>query len=228
MDVRPVGSALERYKLNNVYETGIEIGRGSYATVVELEYKGLRCVGKKIHQVLYQGQESIHLSRFEEECKLLSQLSSPHIVQFLGVYCDLETNAPVLVMEFLPITLAQSLDRYGTMPDEISLSILRDVTLGLRYLHERDNPIIHRDLSANNVLLTTDMCAKISDLGVAKILELSYFQQQTMTKTPGTSCYMPPEVMADKPHYNLKVCLCNSIYIFQVKSQHTHEVDHYS
>ena len=202
---RDAQSGLERFKLSDIRETGKEIGRGSYATVVELDYKGLRCVGKKIHQVLYEGQESIHLKRFEEECKLLSQLSNPHIVQFLGVYSDLETNAPVLVMEFLPVTLAQSLDRYGTMPDEISLSMLRDVTLGLRYLHERDNPIIHRDLSANNVLLTTDMCAKISDLGVAKILQLRSVQQQTMTKTPGTSCYMPPEVMADKPHYNLKV-----------------------
>ena len=197
---------METYKLSDVRETGKEIGRGSYATVVELEYKGLRCVGKKIHQVLYEGQESSHLRQFEEECKLLSQLSHPHIVQFLGVYCDLETNAPVLVMEFLPATLAQSLDRYGTMADEISLYILRDVTLGLRYLHERDNPIIHRDLSANNVLLTTDMCAKISDLGVAKILQLRSVQQQTMTKTPGTSCYMPPEAMADKPRYDLKVC----------------------
>ena len=197
---------METCKLSDVRETGKEIGRGSYATVVELEYKGLLCVGKKIHQVLYEGQESSHLKRFEEECKLLSQLSSPHIVQFLGVYYDSETNAPVLVMEFLPATLAQSLDQYGTMPDEISVSILRDVTLGLRYLHERDNPIIHRDLSANNVLLTADMCAKISDLGVAKILELSPFQRQTMTKTPGTSCYMPPEAMADKPLYDLKVC----------------------
>ena len=105
----------------------------------------------------------------------------------------------------LPTNLTQCLDRYGIMPDEISFSILRDVSLGLRYLHERDSPIIHRDLSANNVLLTSDMNAKISDLGVAKILEVNPFREQTMSKAPGTSCYMPPEVMSDKPQYDLKV-----------------------
>ena len=110
-------------------------------------------------------------------------------------------------MEFLPITLTQCLDYHGVLPEEISSSILRDVTLGLRYLHERDNPIIHRDLSANNVLLTPDMSAKISDLGVAKILQVNPIQQQTMSKIPGTWCYMPPETMEEKPHYNSKVCL---------------------
>ena len=195
--------SLETYKLGDIHETGREIGRGSYATVVELDYKGLRCVGKKIHPVLYLGQETIHLKRFEEECRLLSRLSNPHIVQFLGVYFDL--HAPVLVMEYLPTTLAQSLDKYGVLANEISFSILRDVTVSLRYLHERDEPIIHRDLSANNVLLTADMRAKISDLGVAKILQMSPVQQQTMSKTPGTSCYMPPEAMSDKPRYDVKV-----------------------
>ena len=37
-------------------------------------------------------------------------------------------------------------------------SILQDVILGLHYFYERDVPIIHRDLSANNVLLTSDTC----------------------------------------------------------------------
>ena len=196
---------LERYTLHDIHETAGEIGQGSYATVVELDYRGLRCVGKKIHKILYQGQEDVHLRRFEEECRLLSQLSHPHIVQFLGIYFEDDINAPVLVMEFLPMTLAQSLDKYGIMPDEISFSIFRDVTLGLRYLHERDVPIIHRDLSANNVLLTSDMSAKISDLGVARILQS--VNSTTMTKTPGTWCYMPPEAMAEKARYNLKVQL---------------------
>lgn len=200
-------AVLERYILRDAYETAREIGRGSYATVVELDYKGLRCVGKKIHKILYEGQEDVHLRRFEEECRMLSQLNHPHIVQFLGIYFDSDStnvHAPVLVMEFLPMTLAQCLDKYGIMPNEISFSILQDVTLGLRYLHERDVPIIHRDLSANNVLLTSDMSAKISDLGMARIVQ-PVNSPITMTKTPGTWCYMPPEAMAEKARYNLKV-----------------------
>lgn len=217
-------NGLGRYMLSDVCETGKEIGRGSFATVVELNYKGLRCVGKKIHPALYVGQETIHLGRFEEECRLLSQLSHPHIVQFLGVYpLQEDAEVPALVMEFLPTNLTQCLYQYGTMPNEISYSILRDVSLGLRYLHERDNPIIHRDLSANNILLSSDMSAKISDLGVAKILRVNPFRQQTMSKAPGTSCYMPPEVMSDKPHYDLKVhtVTCGTITLKAVTNNYS-------
>ena len=201
-----VHNSLEQYNLPSARETGLEFGEGSYAVVVEVNYKGLRCAGKKIHRVLYEGQVDNLVRRFEEECRLLSQLRHPHIVQFLGIYFETDNNVPVLVMEFLPTTLTQCLDCYGIMPEEIKCSILQDVALGLRYLHDRHDPIIHRDLSANNVLLTADMRAKISDLGVAKILENNPTRMFTMTKTPGTQCYMPPEAMVGPtPRYNIQV-----------------------
>ena len=76
-------------------------------------------------------------------------------------------------MEFLPTTLAQCIERYDRLSTDICYAILRDVALGLRFLHEQRPRVVHRDLSANNVLLTGDMAAKISDLGVAKILQIN-------------------------------------------------------
>ena len=205
-------NSLEQYRLLTARETGLEFGRGSYAAVIEVDYKGLRCAGKKIHRVLYEGQVDNLVRRFEEECRLLSQLRHPHIVQFLGIYFEVDTNAPVLVMEFLPTTLTQCLDCYGIMPEEINCSILQDVAVGLRYLHDRRDPIIHRDLSANNVLLAADMRAKISDLGMAKIVE-DPSRLFTMTKTPGTQCYMPPETMLHRPRYSIMVSNLNIAYL---------------
>ena len=97
--------------------------------------------------------------------------------------------------------------RYGVLPEAISYGILRDVALGLRYLHEHSPPIIHRDLSANNVLLTSSMNGKISDLGVAKILNITPAQmtQRMSTQAPGTPCYMPPEALLAKPTYTSKI-----------------------
>ena len=195
--------ALQQYTLQGVRETGVELGRGSYAAVYAVEYKGLTCAAKKPYQMFYEEEYSTR--RFQEECALLSRLKHPNIVQFLGIYYQRGSMLPALVMECLLMTLAQCLDQYGVLPNEIGYSILKDVALALSYLHQHDPPIIHRDLSANNVLLTRGMTAKISDLGVAKMLDLNPMQLHTMTKTPGTQCYMPPEVFVPKPSYSSKV-----------------------
>jgi serine/threonine protein kinase len=108
-------------------------------------------------------------------------------------------------MEFLPTNLTSCIEQYGILPKEISYSILHDVALGLHYLHSQTPPIIHRDLSSNNVLLTPNMTAKISDLGVARILNLTPLQVSRMTQTPGTPAYMPPEVMVANPKYDTSV-----------------------
>ena len=129
------------------------------------------------------------------------------------------SELPELVMEYLPTTLRRCLDTHGALPAEMGSGILLEVALGLRYLHEFSPPIIHRDLSSNNVLLTTSMTAKISDLGVAKILDVSPGRaaQMTQTRVPGTPAFMPPEAMLDRPKYTSKV----DIFSFGVLVVHT-------
>lgn len=194
-----------------MHNTGRTIGEGSYAAVQELNFCGLKCVGKKIHTLLYKIASDVErnnmLRNFGRECELLSRLHHPCIVQFLGVYCEDGSQLPILVMEYLHTTLASCLDKHGVLPEEISYRVLSGVALGLRYLHEHSPPIIHRDLSANNVLLTTDMSAKISDLGVAKMLNLSpaKMTQIISTQAPGTPCYMPPEALVSTPSYTSKI-----------------------
>ena len=194
-------------KLKGVNVTEEIIGHGSYGTVLKLDYLGLKCAGKKIHDVLQQGKTKYcyPTHKFEEECCLLSQLHHPNIVQFLGVFYQHNEQIPILVMEFLHINLTSCIDRYGILTNEINYSILHDVALGMHYLHSQIPPIVHQDLSSNNILLTTGMTAKISDLGVAKILNLNPQQISRMTQTPGTPAYMPPEVMVVYPKYNSSV-----------------------
>ena len=198
--------SLDSFKLTGVTVTDRVLGHGSYATVLELQYKGLKCAGKKIHEVLLrQGASSYSVQTFEKECQLLSQVHHPNIVQFLGLCYEPGVELPILVMEFLPTTLAASIENYGVMPTDINYSVLHDVAVGLYYLHSRPQPIIHRDLSSNNVLLARDMKAKISDLGVARILDVSPIRASRMTQTPGTAAFMPPEVMIDKPTYGTSI-----------------------
>ena len=198
-------AGFEPYRLTGVRVTEEEYGRGSYATVVALEYRGLKCAGKKLHYVLVEEGVREIVYRFEGECRLLAQMRHPNIVQFIGVYFEEDSEIPILVMEFLLTTLTRCIDTHGVLPEEISYSILHDVALGLYHLHIRTPPIVHRDLSANNILLTPNMTAKISDLGVAKILNLTPFQLSRMTRAPGTLAYMPPEALSEEPRYDTRI-----------------------
>lgn len=205
--------SVEAYKLDDVRVTDHELGRGSYAVVLEINYKGLKCAGKKIHDLLLtmENENESHVDnrstaiRFERECQLLSQVRHPNIVQFLGVHFQENAQSPVLIMEFLPMNLTSCIKKYHKIPAEIVYSILFDIALGLNYLHSQLTPIVHRDLSSNNVLLTPNMSAKISDLGVARILNLTPQQVSRMTRNPGTLAYMPPEVMVADPKYDISI-----------------------
>ena len=203
-------SGLDPFKLTGIELTKNELGTGSYASVYELNYLGLKCAGKKLHESLLKqgGGTTYALRRFEEECRLLSQMRHPNIVQFLGVYFERGMQVPFLVMEFLPTTLSSCIEKNGILRSELSYSILYDIALGLNYLHSQVPPIIHRDLSSNNVLLTADIKAKISDLGVAKIVNLTPLQVSRMvhnTQAPGTPAYMPPEALVASPKYDKSI-----------------------
>ena len=131
----------------------------------------------------------------------MADMRHPHIVQFLGL-CYLEgSTPPVLVMEQLDSNLDNLLETTPSIPLTLKQSLLTDVARGLLYLHTRDPPVVHRDLSARNVLLTSSLVAKISDLGCARIVNLRPGQLARLTHIPGTQVYMPPEAFYDPPRY---------------------------
>ena len=175
-----------------------------------MEIPGAVCAAKKIHDILLDSPaaEFRRIStKFVEECELMSTLRHPHIVQFLGVCFLPGSRLPALVMERLLTSLHDLLDSdtggsepppdapKSFFPLGLKRSILHDVARGLAYLHDRSPPIIHRDLSARNVLLNSAMVAKIADLGVARIVPRMR-TAATMTKAPGAFIYMPPEAVA--------------------------------
>ena len=172
----------------------------------ELEVGGVACAGKSIHDVLLQ--PDIHgfsnlSERFVEECEIMSRLRHPHVVQFLGI-CWLNTSRlPVLVMELLMTSLDALLGKHPNIPLALKASILYGVAKGLTYLHE--GSIIHRDLTARNVLLDSAMRAKIADFGVARIVNLSGQEVATMSRVPGTFVYMAPECSTSDVGYNKKL-----------------------
>ncbi len=188
---------IRRFLLENVRPTGRELGVGSYGSVEEVEVDGLICAGKKIHEVLINEGVQIIAQKYVEECQLMSDLRHPHIVQFLGL-CFLEDSSlPVLVIEKLMTSLDDLLESTPNIPIGLKRSILADVARGLIYLHShKPSPVIHRDLSAKNVLLNSALIAKVSDLGNSRIVDFQPGQlARTLSRAPGTMVYMPPEAL---------------------------------
>ena len=123
----------------------------------------------------------------------------PHIVQFLGL-CYLQgSTLPVLVMERMDSSLDDLLEGAPGLPLALKRSLLADVVRGLLYLHTRNPPVVHRDLSSKNILLTSALVAKISDLGNARIVPSQL--ARSLTCLPGTMVYMPPEAFHDGSRY---------------------------
>ena len=185
------------------------LGRGAYGAVHAALYDGKSCVVKEIHQFL-QSVKHKHspLELVFEEINTLSSLRHPSIVQFLGVYFKQEGSpnnppVPVLVMERMWKSLYAVIEDYPKQLPLINKAhILHDVSCGLRYLHNKIKPIFHRDLTANNILLTEYLVAKIADLGQARALELVSGEKHILSTAPGNTLHMPPEALTHNPKYD--------------------------
>ena len=215
---------LRPFVLSDVQLTGTNIGGGAYGTVEEVAFP-VAAAAKTIHPIL-QGGLSKAASEFVRECQLMSTLRHPNIIQFLGVAFFPGSRLPALIMERLLTSLHDLLDPDTPPPRDaipplaffsmaLKCSVLQDVASGLAYLHGHSPPIIHRDLSARNVLLNSGMVGKIADLGVARIAPRMR-AAATMTKGPGALVYMPPEATAPATSDKEKSKYDTSIDIFSL------------
>ena len=189
-----------------------ELGHGCYGAVYEVQVHGSPCIAKRLHDILVGRGEEESVSaedrkevvaRFREECELLSVLSHPNVVQFIGVHCGNDEADISLIMEYMHMDLDQCMKTYPDIPLPYKTSILRDVAYGLAYLHSKD--IIHCDLNPGNVLLTEFLRAKIADLGVARLYIKKGSRQSITSLCPGALHYMPPECLGPNPRFNHKL-----------------------
>ena len=207
---------LKDLTLKDVIPQNKELGRGAYGKVFTVKYLGLPCAAKEIHSLLIDGvspeEKKAIKDGFIRECYHSSLIRHPNIVQFMGVYyakpSDPRTDLPIMVMELMDTSLISFIEKnQSKIAMKTKLSILHDVSLGLNYLHGRRPAVIHRDLSSNNVLLTSHLVAKISDLGMAKMIRADSKQTKSrLTTAPGTLHFMPPEALEENdPVYSTPV-----------------------
>ena len=202
---------LTPYILPHFPELGEQQGFGSYGSVYRIQLNGICCIAKRIYDILLgqRGQEGVNLEdkralyvKFYHECVLMSRIRHPNIVQFMGVHYGPQRDYGrelTLVMERLYMNLKDCLKQYKNIEMWLKVSILLDVSQGLLYLHSRG--VVHRDLTAPNILLTTSFHAKIADLGVSRIIDVHPLAASKHSMIPGALGYMPPEALTEIPIY---------------------------
>ena len=185
-----------------------ELGVGSYGAVCKAMCDDLPCAAKILHRTLFQftapGNTSV-MRKFEQECRLLSAIKHPLIVQYLGTYLHPESRLPVLLIELMDDleSLTRFLERScEPIPYHTEVNLCHDIALALSYLHS--NGIVHHDLSSNNVLLNAGSRAKVTDFGMVKLYDVnrSNAHLTPLTLCPGTIVYMSPEALGEPPMYN--------------------------
>ena len=186
-----------------------KLGFGSYGAVYKAMCDNLPCAAKILHSALFEFTTPATtnvMQKFEQECRLLSAIKHPHIVQYLGTYYDPEEKLPVLLMELMDESLTQFLKRVQEpLPYHTEVNLCYDISLALSYLHSHG--IVHRDLSSNNVLLFAGSRAKVTDFGMAKLYDVNHSKAllTPLTLCPGTVAYMSPEALAEPPVYTDKL-----------------------
>ena len=187
----------ESFYLDNVkYIEDEELGEGSFGVVKKVFWHGLPCAAKELHHNLVNGLTEQNankaMKQFREEAYTWAfKLRHSNIVQFFGVWEREQITA--IVMELLPVSLYKFLDDYAQIPEcvpiDLKRAILLDVCRAMTYLHSQK--ILHRDLKANNILLTSSLKAKVSDFGTARLYD--NVERGKFSRMPGTPDITAPE-----------------------------------
>ncbi len=131
--------------------------------------------------------------RFAQECQVTRALRHPHIVRVLDF--GLDGNKPYLVMEYVEgESLGQRLDREGRLSEHEAVALIGQIGEALQWAHQRG--LIHRDVTPDNILVTADGGAKLSDLGLVKNVAGDFDLTRSQSSL-GTPNFMAPEQFED-------------------------------
>ncbi|HEY9678477.1 MAG TPA: serine/threonine-protein kinase [Drouetiella sp.] len=124
---------------------------------------------------------------FENEVALLSQLNHPGIVNLIDFFTD--GGRVYVVLEYIDgETLRQRVTKNGDFSEIETARIALAVAEVLKYLHSLDPPIVHRDVTPENILIAPDGSIKLIDFSLAEKTD-----GRTTTDSCGKQSFTPPE-----------------------------------
>ena len=177
-----------------------ELGHGGWGVVVKGKFRGKDVAVKCIHQENLIYQRAMLLERFKREIQMMAKLRHPNLVLFIAAVLDDHNSPPLMIItEILETTLRKIVER--NLVGQNKLSIFKDISSALQYLHHHREAIIHIDVSTANVLVSASAngkwTAKLSDFGSANLARVA------KTLGDGALVYTAPEAYPQPAHPNL-------------------------
>ncbi|ORX58096.1 Pkinase-domain-containing protein [Hesseltinella vesiculosa] len=174
------------------------IGKGAYGSV----YKSINNETKQLVaiKVLNLDTEEDDVADIQKEIAMLSQLThakSQNITPYHGSI--LNKTKLWIIMDYAAGGSIRSLMKAGNLEEKYISVVVREILQALSYLHK--NLIIHRDIKAANILLTSEGDVQLCDFGVAGQTTISHLKRQTFVGTP---YWMAPEVIREGASYDYK------------------------
>ncbi|KNA20627.1 hypothetical protein SOVF_050670 [Spinacia oleracea] len=183
--LRDLEMATHHFTANNI------IGEGGYGVV----YKGLLVNGTEVAVKRLVNNLGQAEKEFRVEVEAIGHVRHKNLVRLLG-YC-IEGVHRMLVYEYvnngnLEQWIHGAMRHHGTLTWEARIKVLLGTAKALAYLHESIEPkVVHRDIKSSNILIDTDFNAKVSDFGLAKLLDSG--ESHITTRVMGTFGYVAPE-----------------------------------
>jgi len=194
---------------------------GPYNIVEELGKGGMGVVYKAVHTTLEQQVAIKALSselasnpssreRFVKEAKIQAKFSHPNVVNIFN-YID-DGKDVFIVMEYVNgQTLDQKLKNEGTISEDEAINISIPVLEALEFMHS--NGVVHRDIKPSNIMISNTGLVKVTDFGIAKIVDEK--TKQTKTGMVGSLYYISPEQILGE-----KTSAATDVYSFGVTLFH--------
>ncbi|KAL7245680.1 hypothetical protein ACSBR2_000915 [Camellia fascicularis] len=184
------------------------IGKGGYGAVYKAKLPSTNIVAVK---KLYPLSEKADRKSFLNEVRALTEIRYRNIVKLFG-FCS-HAQHSFLVYEYLERGSLAAIFNREEEAKELDwpkrVNIIKGIASALSYMHhDCTPPIVHRDISSNNVLIDEEYKSRISDFGAAKLLKLD---SSNWSALAGTYGYVAPELA-----YTMKVTEKCDVYSFGV------------
>ncbi|XP_045910734.1 serine/threonine-protein kinase Nek5-like isoform X2 [Micropterus dolomieu] len=184
----------------NNYEVIRQVGEGAFGKAFLVRDKGgggdRQCVVKQINLRKMSAREK---EASQKEVTLLSKMKHPNIVTFITSFQ--ESGGLFIVMEYCDggdLMKKINMQRGVAFTEEQIVDWFVQICLGLKHIHDRK--ILHRDIKAQNIFLTSGgMKAKLGDFGIARMLNNTMELARTCVGTP---YYLSPEICESRPYNN--------------------------